>query len=202
MFSRVAVAAFALAACVVTSAWADELGRVRINGSEAILYDDNTWEYAGEEASAPDNCTEIDSAVLPVSVCLDPDKWSLANLNGAEEHSFKLVSDELYILLITEKTVVEMDALKGAIISNAQKAAKLNKVETLEDDSAVVDGHTFGHVVYKTVVDSIRATYENYYTNFPGKGTLQIVAFVTNSDQFENLRPNIAEVIAGVSIKE
>jgi hypothetical protein len=198
---HIAFAACVFAAGMTTCALAGEIGRVEINGNEIILNDDNTWEYSGEEVAAPAKCTEIESKVLPVSVCLDPDTWVLANLNGAEEHGFHHKDKDVYVLMITEKQVIDQATLKKAVLANAQNAAGLNKVDTLEDGSASVDGHSFGRIVYRTIVDGIDVTYANYYTSFEGKGTLQIVAFA-GSDQFDEARPVIAEVIAGVSIKE
>lgn len=197
--------AFATAICVLLAGLPalaeEEIGRVDLNGSEIILYDDNTWEYSGDQVEAPDNCTTVSSQVLPVSVCLDPDQWALANLNGAEEHGFRHKVEDMYVLLITEKDVIERATLKKALLTNAQSAAGLNKVDTLEDGAASVDGYPFGRIVYRTVVDGIDVTYENYYTSFEGKGSLQIVAFA-GSERFEDVRSIIAEVIAGVSIDQ
>ncbi|MCG6856436.1 MAG: hypothetical protein LJE67_00040, partial [Salaquimonas sp.] len=128
---KIAIATALIAATAVASAFADEIGRVRVDGSVVILHDDNTWEYAGKKAVAPGNCTRISSEVLPVSVCLDPDNWQLGNLSGAYEHSFYNKQHDMYVGLITEKQVIELDAFKKAILTNAQSAAKLNKVKTL-----------------------------------------------------------------------
>jgi len=190
-----------LASASVPALAADEIGRVQVDGNEIIIYDDNSWEYSGDQVSAPDNCTVVASDVLPVSVCLDPDQWQLANLNGAEEHGFQNKNYDMYVLMITEKEVIEMEPLKNAILTNAQKAAKLNKVTTLEDEQVSVSGHPFGHIVYRTTVDGIDVTYSNHYTNFPGKGSLQIVSFA-GSGQFDEVRPIINEVVAGISVDD
>lgn len=201
MTTRLLVAACLLMAGMTAHAYAAEIGRFELDGSEIILHDDNTWEYSGDQVSAPDNCTTIESKVLPVSVCLDPDQWTLANLNGAEEHGFRHKTEDVYILVITEKDVIGQSTLKKAILTNAQTAAGLNKVETLIDTSASVDGYPFGKMVYRTKIDDLDITYENHYTSFEGKGSLQIVAFA-GSDRFDEIHPLIAEVIAGVSVND
>ncbi|MEZ5872661.1 MAG: hypothetical protein R3D32_12630 [Nitratireductor sp.] len=183
-------------------ALSDEMGRVEVNGRMVILNDDNTWQFASDDGSArPANCTEIKSEVVPVSVCLDPEKWTLANLNGAEEHGFRHKEHDLYFLMITEKTVIEKPALKKAAITNAQSAAGLNKVNVLEDDAASVGGYPFGHIVYNTIVDGIDITYANYYTSFPDVGSLQLVIF-TGAKEFNGIVPVISEVIAGIDVNQ
>ncbi|MEZ5792047.1 MAG: hypothetical protein R3D34_15145 [Nitratireductor sp.] len=183
-------------------ALAGEVARVEVNGRMVILNDDNSWEFASDTgATRPSNCTEIKSTVVPVSVCLDPDKWTLANLNGAEEHGFRHKEHDLYFLMITEKTVIEKPALKKAAITNAQSAAGLNKVNILKDDSASVGGYPFGHIIYNTLVDGIDITYDNYYTSFPDQGSLQLVIF-TGAKEFDAAAPVISEVIAGMNVSQ
>ena len=188
-------------AALAAQAMAGELARVEVNGRVVILNDDNSWEYAGDAVGRPANCTEIKSTVVPVAVCLDPDKWTLANLNGAEEHGFRHKEMDLYFLIITEKTVIEKPALKKAAITNAQSAAGLNKVNILQDDAASVGGYPFGHIVYNTIVDGIDITYANYYTSFPDTGSLQLVIF-TGAKQFDEAAPVISEVMAGMSVSQ
>lgn len=188
-----------LVATAALPALSAEIGRVELDGSQIILHDDQTWEYAGERAAAPDGCTVIASETVPVSLCLDPDKWALANLDGAEEHGFRHKEHEIYVLLISETEVIDMATLKKAVLTNAQTAAGLSKVLTLEDGTASVDGHLFGRIVYRTTVDGIDVTYANYYTSFKSYGSLQIVAFA-GTETFDSVRPVVAEVIAGVKI--
>ncbi|MFZ1814527.1 MAG: DUF3157 family protein [Rhizobiaceae bacterium] len=194
-------ATLSLAAMLPLSALSAEVGRVELDGRTIILNDDNSWEYAGDVAERPANCTSISSKVVPVSVCLDPDSWTLANLNGAEEHGFRHKEHDLYLLMITEKTVIERPSLKKAAITNAQSAAGLNKVNVLEDDSASVDGYPFGRIVYNTIVDGIDITYSNHYTSFEDTGSLQIVIF-SGAAQFDSIRPVISEVIAGITVDQ
>ncbi len=182
---------------------AAEIGQVTVDGNKVILYDDKTWDYADGEpsVSVPKDCVEIASKVLPVSVCLDPDAWALGGLGEAYEHSFYNKANDMYVGLITEEDVLELDVLNKAILTNAQNAAGLNKVETLEDGSASLSGHEFGKLVYRAISDGVDATFANYYTNFEGKGSLQIVAFAV-SEEFDKVRPIIDEVIASVKVTE
>lgn len=188
---------------IPVSALAAEIGQVTVDGNKVILYDDKTWDYAEGETnvSAPADCVEIASKLLPISVCLDPDAWALGGLGEAYEHSFYNKANDMYVGLITEEDVIEFDVLKKAILTNAQNAAGLNKVETLEDSSASLSGHEFGKLEYRAISDGVDATFANFYTNFEGKGSLQIVAFAV-SEEFDKVRPVIAEVIASVKVTD
>lgn len=152
-------------------------------------------------AQGPENCTTISSEVLPVSICLDPDGWALANLDGAEEHGFRRKDHDMFVLMITETDAFDLDTLKKAILTNAQTAAGLHKIKTLEDDRVSIGDKEFGRIVYKAHVNDLDVTYANYYTSFDNKGSLQIVAFAA-AEEFDSIRPIIDEVIESIDIAE
>lgn len=187
-----------LTGSVVTSI-SGELGRVEVDGRTVILHDDKTWEYDGEAPVVADNCTKVASEVLPISLCLDAGKWTFANLGGEAEIKLKLKSKELYLLVITEKTVIKLKDLKNAAISNAQQASGLTKVKTLNDGSTILDGHGFGRIDYTTTVDGIDITYANYYSSFEDKGSLQFVFFAAR-EEFENFSGEISEAVASFEL--
>jgi len=193
-----AAAVFAL--CAMPVALAGEIGRVEVDGRMIILMDDNSWQYAtGASASSNNSCKDVSSKVLPVSVCLNEDVWGFASLGGNAEIKLKVNVQELYLLVITEKTVIALPDLKKAAIANAQSASGPTEVETIEDGSAVIDGHTFGRLVYTTTVNGIDITYANYYTSFPAKGSLQLV-FFAGADQFPDMQELIGEAVSAVTV--
>ena len=145
-------------------------------------------------------CKPIKSEVLPVGVCLDPKGWALANLEGAAEQSFKRSDAEYYLMLITEKDFFDLPTLKKALLTNAQNAAGLEKVKTLQDTTATVDGQEFGKIVYQTIIDGLDVTYENYYMGLEGKGSVQFVFFATTID-YPNFRGLIDQAVAGIEVE-
>jgi len=189
---------FGLFANVVPAA-ADEVGRIELNGRQVILQDDFTWAYGSNAAKVAENCTTVSSEVVPVSVCLDPNKWTFANLGGNAEHKLGLKGKELYLLIITEKQVLPISTLKKAAITNAQNASGLTKVETLSESAALIDGHGFGQIDYATTVDGVKITYGNYHSSFEGKGSVQLVFFAAQGE-YDGFKSEIAEAIAGVKI--
>ncbi len=201
--TRILLAAATIAFSIAVQAmpaWSAELGRATVGGKEVIINDDNTWSYAEAATTAPANCTAIKSEVLPVALCLDPAGWALANLEGAAEQSFKRKDTEFYLMLITEKEFFDQPTLKKAVLTNAQNAAGLEKVKTLEDGSATVAGKDFGRIVYQTIIDGLDVTYENYYRGLDGKGSVQFVFFALTSD-YAKFRPAIDEAVAGMSVE-
>lgn len=188
-----------LAATLVTgAALAAEMGRVKIDGRTIIIHDNNTWTYSAEEAAAvPSNCTTMASEIVPVSICLDPDEWTRTELSGDNEYELKRKGIEHYMIMITEKAELQPTALKEAILENAQNAAGLAKVETIAETSVVADGQTFEKIVYRTDVDGLDITYTNYYTMFPGSGSMQIVFFALTDDNV-NYEPFIEQVAASI----
>jgi hypothetical protein len=186
----------------ISLANAAEIGRVEIDGVEVILLDDNTWQYANDGPVAKAGpCTSVESEILPVSLCLHDGKWGFANLGGDAEIKLKVNDEELYLLVITEKTVIKLPDLKKAALGNAQSASGLTKVQVIEDGSAIIDGHGFGKLVYATKVDGIDITYANYYTSFPDEGSLQFVFFAA-TDQFPDMKDLISEAVSSVKVSK
>lgn len=179
---------------------AAELTRFTFDGKEIILFDDKTWEFT-ENAKSPStaNCEIVSSEKLPISICLNPDIWTFASLSGDHEASVKLKDQELYLLIITEKQFIEINAFKGAIITNAQNVSGLTKVKTLADESKTIDLYNFGRIVYTTKVDGLPVTFDNYYSNIKGKGSFQFV-FFAGADDFDNHKQAITDAIGGIKI--
>lgn len=198
--SRIVAMAFSLLLLVPAHAWSEEIGRAVVLGEEIIIYDDKTWEFAPERtATAAPNCTKVESEKLPVSICLDPDKWTFTELGGDNEIEVKMINRELYLIGIMETTFVEMDDFRKAVVQNAQDASGLNKVEVESEEEILLDDHTFGKMVYSTKVNGIDVTYENYFSNLPGVGSFQFV-FFTGQNEYDEMRPTIEEAALGIEV--
>lgn len=184
----------------VYPASATEIGRAVLDGREIILMEDQTWAYANPEAAgSSDDCVRISSEIVPFALCLNPDEWINANLEGDTERSIKHKVHDLYIMMITERLFIERSALKKAVIGNAQNAAGLEKVVVTTDTEVVHDSLEFGKLIYKTKVSGIDVTYQNLYTSFEDIGSLQLV-FFAGSGQFDDLVPFMDKAIASIDI--
>ncbi len=131
----------------------------------------------GVGLSTAAECVKQESTALPVSICLDPDGWALADIGSEAEMEFSTPEQDLFMMVITEADYFDQPTLRKAILTNAQLAAKLNKIEVVEDETVTLSGQEVGRLVYIAKLDDIVAHYENYYTGLEGKGSLQIVLF-------------------------
>ena len=179
---------------------AAELTRFTFDGKEIILFDDKTWEFADNTpATAAPDCEVVNSEKLPISICLNPEIWTFATLSGDHEVAVKVKDRELYLLMITEKQFIETGAFKKAIIANAQNVSGLTKVQTLAEESVVLDLYNFGRLVYTTKVDGLPVTFDNYYSNIKDKGSFQFV-FFAGRDDFESHKQTIADAVGGIKV--
>ncbi len=153
------------------------------------------------KAAPAADCVEIASKVVPMSVCLAADDWAYADINDDAEHAIRNLKREVYLMMLTENQAFTMDQMKQAIMINIQSAAKLNKVETVEDTQTEIDGHPFGDIVYRAKIGDVEVTYENYYTSFPGTGSGQVVMFASTAE-FDELRPIMKDVYATLHVTD
>lgn len=195
----------ALGLCAQTRAVTDQ-------GREVILYDNGKWVYASDSSGASpldsirlspiqfstpaDAKFVVKSNRINVGVTINPNKWifkSGEETSPATEYLFTMKSTEGYALLITEKTSIELESLRSAVLVNARKAApdlketfaeyrKVNGVKVLYLELVgTVKGITFSYVGY-------------YYSN--SKGTMQLLGFTTQSS-FDAVKPKLLELLNG-----
>ena len=162
---------------------AAETGRVELDGREVILFDDNTWRFASDTdtdlSSANDDCVEIKSKALPVSICLDESVWKLGDGDGPGEFSFTTKDNNLFLLMITEKAEIPLKAFEKAIVANAQKASGLRPVEVIKKERIDALGVEWGRMVYNADIDGLIIKYENFFTTLKDKGSVQFVFYTT-----------------------
>lgn len=191
------------------AAGAAEIGRTEIGGRTVVIDDNGTWSYAdqasGGVSSTParsgGDCQSIESSVLPVSLCLDEQNWVLGNVEGNAEHNFRRKDGELYLMMITEKDYFPQKTLRDAILINAQNAAGLKKVNVLEEKTVEIGGHSFDRIVYRTTVDNLDVTYDNYYSGIEGKGSVQFV-FFSLTEEYQGFKPAIEETSGGFAVNQ
>ncbi len=144
-------------------------------------------------------CQEIASARVPVSLCVDTGEWEKVDLRNGAEATFHNHNFDIFIMLITEPTVYALDIGRQGILGNIEKVASDHKVDTQIDETISIDGHQFGHLIYEAKLGKLDVTYENYFTSFAGKGSLQLISF-TASQNFDVLRPLFAGVVETVRV--
>ncbi len=181
----------------LTVAHAAEIGRAFVNGKEIILYDNNTWEYAPFDPSIEAaDCTSVKSERIPASICLNPDKWRLLTATPPAEFMLQYPSEELYLIIVTEKIYVPMKLFKKAILQNAQVAAGLSKIRIMEDSTSSIDGRDFGHLIFASNTSGLDLVYENFHFTDQDIGSVQFAFFTASS-----VYPNVVPVIEDASTR-
>lgn len=151
--------------------------------------------------AVPENCTKMESKVLPASVCLDPEGWALADVGSTAELEFSTLDQALYLIIMTEPDYFDIETLRKAVLTNIQLAAKLNKVEVVESENVSLAGREFGHLIYGARIGDIDANYNNYFTGIEGEGSLQVV-FFTFDRPISDYNDTIATVVASIEVGE
>ena len=194
----------ALALLIANISLAAEAGRVDLDGREIILFDDNTWRYAtatnnSSTNTASDDCVEIKSKSLPVSICLDESVWKLGDGDGPGEFSFSTKDNNLFLLMITENAEIPLKAFEKAIVANAQKATGLKPVNVLIKERLDSLGIEWGRMVYVADIDGLIIKYENLFTTLKDKGSVQFV-FYTTPNNYDAASVEIERAVKRISI--
>lgn len=194
------ISVFLVAASISVSAFAGEIGKVDVNGKEAILMDDNTWKYSGALADSVVPCSVIKAKEFPISLCLADDNWTKANVNDEAEMQFKLLDDTLFGMVIVDDSQLSNRSFKRQILNNAKVAAGKSPVNIIAESSSVIGGKKLSKIQYQLLLGELDVTYFNYYGGIKGKGAVQLIFFMETAFVSEKL-PDIAEVLAKVKFQ-
>ena len=182
---------------------ANEVGRFELpDGRTVILDDDRTWEFA-DEIEPPGDCTTIQSAIVPVSICLDEAEWRRTDLGPEFELAFVAKSGDLYLGVITERIYVPTDRMSDVIVRNMQDAADLKGVRVLEESRRSIEDWEWDYIRMKAAIAGADFEYDFYFTSFPEAGSVQVLAFTSEElfDETETLREAVAEGLRIVGTK-
>jgi hypothetical protein len=185
---------------------ANELGRVQFSGKSIILFDDNSWTYVEQTSVTPSNgsdCTGgvIASDVLPNRMCMNGAVWGEQPHGAGLEQFFVLKGADLYMALITERTPINEDAIRGAIITNAANGAGVTKdqVKIYKEETLDINNAQWHYIEYGVTLSGTMFHYANFYRKFPDKGSAQVL-FFSSDNQFEGLRVNIDKLVMTTTI--
>ncbi len=163
-------------------------------GDEVILYDDGTWTYAdGDKVDneeiplnpqsfkkAPGNTFLLKSKVFNVGFYINPSKWSFekANSNEDAEYELQLKGQDLYGMVITEKTEIPIETMRYIAIENARDIAP--DIRIVEEEYRMVNGTKVLKLKLHGTMQGIKLAYYSYYYSNPN-GTVQYVTYTSQS---------------------
>lgn len=185
-------------------------------GEEVILYDDGTWVYSDPSFNA-DSVTQIStnptlfvkdssatfllkSKKIDVGVWLDPKKWSFTRSvgNPEAEYEINLKGEELYGMLIVERTELPLTFMKNAAITNARQVAP--DIRVVEEEFRTVNGYKMLYLRLQGTITGLRLSYLGYYYSGP-EGTAQLVTF-SSTDLIEDYKDEAHTLLQGLTALE
>lgn len=171
-----------------------QISAITGNGDEVVLYDDGTWRYVSdslnENSAILINETEffknkastflVKSNKVNVGIWMNPKIWSFTKGSDDEaaEFHFQMKGEDLYGMLISEKTQIPVETLKGIAIQNARDAAPDTRV--IREEYRSVNGTQVLMMQMKGTIQGIRFIYYGYYYS-DDSGTIQFLAYTSES---------------------
>ena len=187
-----------------------QINAITDSGDEVVLYDDGTWEYLNDSmvtaSEIPENSKEfitdkkstflVKSKKLNIGIWINPKTWSFSKGTDkdAYEFQFQKKGDDLYAMLIAEKTQIPVETLKEIAISNAKDAAP--DIKVIKEEYRNVNGKRVFMMQMAGTIQGIRFTYFGYYYS-NSNGTIQLLAY-TGENLFSEYQAEIELFLNGL----
>jgi len=171
-----------------------QINAITDSGDEVVLYNDGTWKYLNDSivtaSEIPENSKVfitdekstflVKSKKLNIGIWINPKTWSFSKGTDkdAYEFQFQKKSDDLYAMLIAEKTQIPIETLKEIAISNAKDAAP--DIKVIKEEYRNVNGKRVFMMQMAGTIQGIRFTYYGYYYS-NSNGTIQLLAYTGES---------------------
>ncbi|XWN34107.1 MAG: hypothetical protein ROR55_14025 [Devosia sp.] len=174
---------------------AQEVGRSTVGDREVILFQNGTWRYVREERPVDEACvdkTRLESDKLPLSYCLSEAEWARDTVTGPFEAVYVHRQQELYLGVISERVTFTEEALREAIVFNAQQAAGLTPIKILKEEDVDIAGTNWSFLNLEAIMSGVEFQYWNYSRAVP-RAAVQFV-FWTTDEHAAEAGPIAAEV--------
>ena len=174
----------------MTSVTYAQLKGVTENGDEILLYNDNTWQYINQEiikeieiatnekvfVKGANAKFSVKSKTTPFSVWINPKKWKFTNKtdNEASEFEFNLKNEDLYGMMITERSEIPLESLGQVAYDNAKDVAP--DVRIVNNEYRSVNGIKVLMMEMSGSTNGYKFTYVGYYFSNE-KGSVQLVLY-------------------------
>jgi hypothetical protein len=191
-------------------AQAQIINAVTSEGDEVILYTNGTWEYVTEPDEVPveirtskadfskseSSTFLVKSKKIDVGVWINPKDWSFEKTEqeDAAEYTFQKKGEDVYAMLLTERTAIPLLTLRGIALENARGAAP--DVRLVDEEYRTVNGLPVLMLQMTGTIQGIEFTYFGYYFSNE-KGTVQFVTY-TALNLFKDYKADMEEILNGL----
>jgi hypothetical protein len=187
------------------------------SGREVVLYENGTWKYLVDSLNGnTDDSTElklnpkaffktpastflVKSKVFNVGVSINPAKWKFhAPEQGDEsiEYQFTSKTNDLFAMMLTEKTDIPLSNMPNIALINAKKASL--DVRIVHQEYRMVNDKKILCLELHGTIQGIKFVFLGYYyTNT--NGTLQLVGY-TSEKLFEQDKKQLEELLNGLTV--
>jgi hypothetical protein len=169
-------------------------------GEEVILYQDGTWKYVNGADSAravevnktpfvkpSTNTFLLKSKKFNIGFWINPKKWKVQTDKNNDDAEYELheETNDLFAMMITEKSEIPVLTLKDIAIKNARKVAP--DITIQKEEFRIVNGQKVLLVQMKGTYNGVRFIYYGYYYSNKN-GSVQFVTYSTNNLLIENIK--------------
>ncbi|BFG71109.1 hypothetical protein KACHI17_19900 [Sediminibacterium sp. KACHI17] len=169
-------------------------------GEEVILYQDGTWKYVNGADSAravevnktpfvkpSTNTFLLKSKKFNIGFWINPKKWKVQTDKNNDDAEYELheETNDLFAMMITEKSEIPVLTLKDIAIKNARKVAP--DITIQKEEFRIVNGQKVLLVQMKGTYNGVQFIYYGYYYSNKN-GSVQFVTYSTNNLLIENIK--------------
>ncbi|MEO6015274.1 MAG: hypothetical protein ABIQ30_17015 [Devosia sp.] len=128
-------------------------------------------------------CTEIKSATIALSGCIDSE-WVASTGTGAQEFVYLTADQNFGLMVITEKETIPTATFRDAIIKNAVAGSGGNAddVKIVGERIVNIDDKPFNVLEYTIPNSGNPILFQNFYYSAPSYGSLQILSYSLEGD--------------------
>jgi len=178
-------------------------------GDEVVLNADGTWKFVNKEDDKVEQLLVntkkfnkdkkstflIKSKKVNVGIWINPKEWKLTSQikSPAAEFIFRKRNEDLYAMMITEKSQIPLESLKNIAIINAQNASPDAKI--IKQEYRNVNGVKVIMMQMTATLQGIKFVYYNYYYS-NSNGAVQLLTY-TSENLFEHYKKGIETFLNG-----
>jgi hypothetical protein len=187
-----------------------QINAVTETGDPVFLYSDGTWKYVNDSINHSSEIIVnsekflkdkeltfmVKSNKINIGVWVNPKKWSFTKGSSDESAEFKFENknDDLYGMLISEKTQIPVETLKTIALENAKNAAP--DVRIIKEEYRTVNGITALMMQMSATIQGIRFIYFGYYYS-NANGSIQLISW-TGENIFQSSSAELEEFLNGL----
>jgi hypothetical protein len=184
-------------------------------GETVLLFSDGTWKYEKESEKVESEIISINnekfvktasqdfivkSNKTNVGVWIDPKKWKFKTESSNEdaEYTFELKNEELYGMMINEKTEIPIDLLLNVAFENAVSAAPDTKI--IKKEYQFINGKKVAFMEMVGTIQGIKFHYFGLYFS-QESGSVQLLTYCTDK-MAESYRKQAHDFLKGFVVFE